>query len=105
MPGAPATGHAAVSTEAEARAALIAESASWDMQTPSWWEALNAYRDAILAAERERTAALVEAARAVGDFAWHGATCPARFGADRQCICGVDKLRAALRAYEEGVSK
>ena len=89
-------GGALVTREAEARAELalrrLEEYAADYPETNAG--ALDAYRDAILAAERERTAALVAVAKR---FTWN----PWMAGEDYR----VGLLRDALRAYEEGVSE
>ena len=84
--------------EAEARAELalrrLEEYAADYPETNAG--ALDAYRDAILAAERERTAELVRAARAV----FTELRLPSEEG-----FLKLDRLSDALRAYEGGVSE
>ena len=68
-------------------------------QSPAAHPSFHAGFGAGVAAERERTAALV----AAGTF-WLSHGGHAHWCGD-PCDCGTTALRAALRAYEEGVSE
>ena len=108
-----------MSTEAEARARLFVKARYVDPGAPayegymphrSFAEYVDAYRDAILAAEREGTAVLVEAARRVYEWGTADSIYEPEMSLDDKSedMNGdgyFDALGAALRAYEERVSE
>lgn len=96
-------------TEAEAREAVLkayddsGESPTFETDEvcdAAFFAALDAYAAAIRSSERERYAALVEAARKAKH---HPTFCILRMPTEG-CVCGVNALASALAALEEAGS-